>query len=63
MKKAPQLWQLKDLLKTADETQAHIGGLWVPARPIGYFSLRSRLKMAWLVFKGEADALQWPQGQ
>lgn len=36
-------------------------GQWVKARPMGYnepFSL-GRLKLAWRVFKGELDALQW----
>jgi len=34
---------------------------WVPARPLGYPSFSHRVKAAWLVFTGEADALVWPQ--
>lgn len=36
---------------------------WVPARPLGYYSLRNRIKCAWLVFTGKADALVWPMDQ
>jgi len=36
---------------------------WVPARPMGYASIRNRFKCAWLVFTGKADALIWPGGQ
>lgn len=31
-----------------------------PARPEGFASLPSRVKVAWLVFTGRADALLWP---
>lgn len=33
---------------------------WEPTRPFGYYSLRSRLRLAWMVFTGRADALRWP---
>jgi len=36
---------------------------WVPARPLGLFSLRSRISLAWAVFTGKADALFWEGGQ
>ncbi len=36
---------------------------WVPARPIGYFSITNRLKYAWMVFTGKADIIIWPGGQ
>lgn len=35
------------------------GEVWVPARPLGYPSFSRRLKAAWLVFTGKADALEW----
>jgi hypothetical protein len=35
----------------------------MPARPLGYYSLRSRIRLAWMVFTGKADALVWPGGQ
>lgn len=38
---------------------------WLPARPGSYegrfWSLRTRLSLAWRVFKGELDALDWHQ--
>lgn len=33
---------------------------WEPARKYGFYSLSSRLRLAWDVFRGEADALYWP---
>lgn len=30
-----------------------------PARPIGFYSLPSRARLAWAVFTGRADALFW----
>jgi hypothetical protein len=36
---------------------------WHPARCEGYPSLRYRIKAAWLVFTGRADALIWPGDQ
>jgi hypothetical protein len=35
-------------------------GKWVPARPLGFPSFGYRIKAAWLVFTGRADALIWP---
>lgn len=35
-------------------------GRWVPARPIGFQSLRHRIRATWLVWTGQADALIWP---
>lgn len=37
-----------------------IDGKYVPCRACGYPSFRHRVKMAWLVFTGQADALIWP---
>ena len=36
---------------------------WVPCRPIGLSGFSNRLKLAWMVFTGKADALVWPLGQ
>ncbi len=39
-------------------------GFWVPARPVSNpLSLKERLKLAWDVFSGKADALYWLNGQ
>lgn len=63
MKKAPIIIKLKDLYRSTDCSQICVNGKYVPARPSGYYSLRYRLKAAWLVFTGKADALIWPGGQ
>ena len=62
LNQAPYEWTIRQLLKHAkDGPHAQVkGGDWEPARPYGMFSLRSRLRLAWMVFKGEADALRWP---
>jgi len=37
------------------------GDYWVPARPLNAATLKERFKLAWGVFKGELDALEWPK--
>lgn len=39
-------------------------GKWIPARPISYQysmfrNLKNRLRLAWLVFTGRCDVLDW----
>ena len=53
---ATQLCTEWDLTK---EIQFKGRKLWVPARPVGYPSWRSRIRLAWAVFTGKADALFW----
>jgi hypothetical protein len=55
------LWQAHEHAKGIVTT--NINSKWVPARPLGYQSFRSRLKLAWMVFTGRADALVWPENQ
>lgn len=44
-----------------NNTQAGVPGQgFAPARPMGFASIQSRVKAAWLVFTGRADALIWP---
>lgn len=62
MKKAPNLWRMEDLSSIYDN-MTEIKGKWVPARPLGLYSIRWRLKLALMVFTGKADALKWPEGQ
>lgn len=47
------------------DVQAEIDGEWVPARPLNwqYRSLKQRIKEAYAVFTGKADAFIWPKGQ
>ena len=62
LNQAPYDWTIGKLIthiQTGPRTQIK-GGDWQPARPYGLFSLRSRLRLAWLVFTGQADALRWP---
>ena len=60
MAKYPSIFRIRDLVKHASECQAEVSkGVWVPARPIGYSSLRHRIRCAWLVFIGKADAVIW----
>ena len=63
LKKAPNILRFEDVDSHHGQTEAQINGKWVPARPIGYFSFRWRLKLAWMVFTGKADAFVWPEGQ
>lgn len=42
-----------------NSTVAQVNGKWVPARPINANGLKSRFKLAWMVFTGKADALEW----
>jgi len=37
-------------------------GRWVMARPLPFYSLTERWRVAWMVFTGRADALIW-EGQ
>ena len=59
------LWNLKQLIESANTDAAEIEGEWVPARPINYKveSIWERIHNAWLVFRGKADAVKWPKGQ
>jgi len=49
-----------DRLKEWSE-QAEVEGKWVCARPINYqvVTFRERLRVAWRVFRGKYDALEW----
>jgi len=59
------VYTLKDLSNCCF-AQAEINGRWVPARPLpfyGLFGFWLRLKDAWAVLTGRADAFIWPEGQ
>jgi hypothetical protein len=61
LKTAPCLWTIDSLAEhIRTGPQANIDGLWVAARPYGYYNFVSRLRLAWMVFTGSADALRWP---
>ena len=61
--KDPNIWKLQDLLRSVDETTMSIDGVWFPARPLGFPSIKNRFRAAWKVFTGKADAVIWPAGQ
>lgn len=63
MKNAPTLYTIESLYATTKDSQTEINGKWVPARPLGLFSLTNRIRLAWSVFTGKNDVLSWPEGQ
>jgi hypothetical protein len=66
MKNTPRLYTLTQLIKsTTGEVgnSVNIGNQWVPARPLGYGGIVRRIKLAWMVFTGKADAVTWPGNQ
>jgi hypothetical protein len=56
------IWTLEHLVKDAQQSQSQINGRWVPARPYPA-PFVWRLKAAWEVLRGRADAFTWPEGQ
>lgn len=64
MMKNPSLYTIGSLQRAVcDETAKRINGHWYPARPIGYPSFWRRCRIAWGVFAGRYDAVEWPAGQ
>lgn len=62
--KDPNIWFLNEVIKSSQQNAVEIvPGTWVPARPLGFSSWSFRIKAAWLVFTGKADALIWPGNQ
>lgn len=61
MKQAPTRWTGIELVRhiNTGPRERHPGGHEQPARPIGFYSLQSRIRLAWAVFTGKADALFW----
>lgn len=67
--KAPIEWDITVLarnVRNPDVQQRHTSGEWIPARPITMYwsvwqEIRARFRLAWKVFRGEADALVWEQ--
>lgn len=63
MKKAPNIYTLKAIQVDRDWPIKQIGTSWLPARPLGLYSIRHRIKAAILVFIGKADVVIWPGDQ
>lgn len=60
------MYKIEELIKMAGECGALVNGRYVPARPLpwdyGYWFSVRRLKDAWAVLLGNADAVEW-EGQ
>ena len=65
-RKAPSLYTL-EYLRSDEVIQISVKltgtDNYVPARSLGLDTPWSRLRIAWLVFTGKADAFTWPGGQ
>jgi len=60
----PNIRTLASVQDDIETCSVCINDKWIPCRPItSPETLRTRLKAAWLVFTGKADALLWPGGQ
>lgn len=60
--KDPQIIHVDSVLRFARTVSCQLpDGRWVPARGTGYASVLYRIRAAWLVFTGRADALIWEQ--
>ncbi len=61
MRLAPNEWTGHTLIVHVNTgpQQSRDGKRYEPARPIGFYSLRNRVRLAWAVFTGKADALFW----
>lgn len=58
-KRTPNVITVDSVIASAKETTVLIEGKWIPARPEGYWAFTARVKAAWKVFIGHADALVW----
>ena len=60
-----KMWNLKNLYDSCSTCQTQINDKQVPARPVNwkYRTLAHRIKEAWAVFIGKAEAFTWPEGQ
>jgi hypothetical protein len=57
------IYELDEIQKSSFNANAReIDGRWVPARPMDGPWIY-RLKAAWAVLRGEADAFHWPYTQ
>jgi hypothetical protein len=62
---APCRWTIEEIAKHIESgprcgLPGQYRAEYMSARPYGYYSLGSRLSLAWAVFSGKADALFWP---
>jgi len=58
----PNRWTVAGLVKTVREgprEQPDLRGRWRPARPCGLDTISNRVRLAWAVLTGRADAVFW----
>ena len=62
LNQAPYEWSIEQLMTEIKDpiNQVHTPNGWQLARPMGFFCIKSRLRLVWIVFTGRADALTWP---
>lgn len=61
---APNLFTLRQVVDLAQGADTKlIDNRWEPCRPFGFYSICHRVKCAWMVFTGRADAVTWPGDQ
>lgn len=64
MEKSPSKFHVNELVHgwpTSRQIEKDGRKVFVPCRPEGYYGLKNRLRLAWAVFTGKADALFWEQ--
>ena len=64
MKNGVTIWTPRTLIEQVNTVStSRDGRTYYPARPLGCDCIPCRVRAAWLVFSGRADALIWPEGQ
>lgn len=60
MRKTPNIYTIESLVEIVTTTRRlKKGKKWVPVRPLSVPSVSKRIRAAWLVFSGQADAVRW----
>lgn len=55
-----ELWTASRIVRDSKSVSTGLpDGRWVPARPLGWYSLVPRIKAAWGVFTARYDAVDW----
>ena len=59
------MWTLEKLYDHCNTCWTEVNNKWVPSRPINWTcrSFKQRVREAWAVFTGKAEAFTWPEGQ
>lgn len=58
------IWNLRELVQHCETVSTEINNRWVPCRPDNWkcWSFWERLRDAWAVLVGRAEAFRWPEG-